>query len=258
MEPVTSETPNQQNGGANIIFVGMAVLYGLICLCLGVIVFIYRQQIPGFQAYSPSETAATTVTPVPHKPDASDKVFKDDFTENTQQWKDEWNEADVEVKNGHLSLISRGATATAMTKCAVCMFPHNHFYIEADFSTDLATDQGYGFAFNLQGAYNFYMFLINPSQERYLLYKTYFNVNSQSDSSWMLRLSKKSRLIKPYPQVNKLGVFFEKDRMELYINGQMVDTYEDPGTELTFGKFGFYTNGGGFEVIGDNLFSYSK
>lgn len=254
MEPVIEKSPNQ-NSGSGIVLGCVTAVYILACLCIGGYAYFFRQQIPGVQNYFPTETATPTATPIPHQPTHGDKVIKDDFSDNKKDWQSESNNSTTYVKDGILVLWSARGDSYGLTKCGTCPKLADNLYIEADFSTNQAIDEYYGLAFNIGGNYDaFYSFQINATQERYVLYKR----KSGYDHPWMLRISKETSLIKPYPQANKLAISFDKDLIKLYINGSEVDSYKDPETEFRSGAFGFYVDSIGFHLIVDNLYAYGK
>ena len=59
--------------------------------------------------------------------------------------------------------------------------------------------------------------------------------------------------IQPYPAVNKLSIYVNKSMVEFYINGKLIDTYQDAGTSFQSGQVGLYVNDTGFRLIADNL-----
>lgn len=259
MEPTSPTTG--EGSSSRMVFAGMGALYVLMCLCLGAFLFVARQQIPGLQNYFPTETftpgptSTPTATPVVHKPRTRYQVYEDDFSSDVKNWWSNWHRDQAKVtQNGKLSVhASKGYFE--MTRCTPCKFDHENFYLEADFATDKEIDENYGFAFNTRNAYDdCYVFMINPVEGSYSLYKKTVRA---SKNLWMMRISKDSKLIKAYPATNQLAIYFNKDYFEFYINGTMVDTYHDPGTSLTDGYFGFYVEGGDFQLLADNLFGYS-
>lgn len=260
METNTPEPATESNHGSIVIFGSLGVLYLLMCVCLGVFAFFLRQGIPAIQNYSPTRRAlhTATSTPVVHTPAKDDRVIESDFSDNAQVWQSKWQTGKVKVAGGHLSIEATGNT-TGIAECEACRFTHQHFYIEAELSTTQKTNFGYGIVFNISTAYSgydgsYYLFQINPTTGRYFLYK----LKATNPSTWMLRLSKDSTLIKAYPQANKLGVAFNNDTIELYLNGTTVESYQDPRTILNSGQFGFFVDGSDFELNIDNLFSYGK
>jgi hypothetical protein len=260
METNTTEPATENNHGSIIVFGSLAVLYLLLCLCLGGFIFFSRQGIPALRNYFPTPKALRTLTPTPvvHIPAKDDVVIESDFSDNTQSWQSKWQTGRVRVANGHLSIQTIG-NVTGIAECEACRFAHEQFYIEAELSSTKKTNTGYGIAFNISSAYgayegSYYLFQINAATGRYFLYK----FKAASSSNWMLRLSKDSDLVKAYPQTNKLGVAFNKDTIELYLNGIMVESYQDPGTILNSGRFGFFVDNSDVELNIDNLFSYGK
>jgi len=64
-----------------------------------------------------------------------------------------------------------------------------------------------------------------------------------------------SQSISKYPISNTLAVQFNQGKMNLYINGNLVNTYTDPDP-ITCGTIGIYINDGPVDVIADNIFAY--
>ena len=254
--------PARQNSGTGAVIAGFAALYLLVCLCLGTSGYaLYaasRQPFPNTRGYFPTLTAMPDATPVVHKPAADDKVIQDDFSDNKHAWISRWSDGTLAIKNGRLSLSTSAADSIEMAQCNVCPFLGNKYYIEADLSTSQSVDSYYGIAFNINNSYHdFYVFEINTQIGRFDLYKTIRSPVS-GDDIWMKRLSKNSSLIKPYPQVNKLGVYFDRDSMQLYINENQVESYQDIGTDLSSGAYAFYIEDPGFALMVDNFFAYGK
>jgi len=264
MEHMIEPTPKKESG-TGITLMSLFALYVLVCLCVGgMFLFVGRQNIPVVRDYfptispTPSITPRPTITPTKHQPASEDRIIRDDFVENSLNWHSKWTDGNVSIKDGQLVLSVSQADKLGVTQCKTCGYLHDKFYIEAEFSTSQSINEGYGLAFNISDDYRkFYLFQINAQRGYYILYKK----NKTADNSkniWMKRLSRSSNVINPYPKSNKLAVSFRKDSMELYINDTLVGTYQDPGTALTSGEFGFYVDNTGFQLLVDNLFTYGK
>jgi hypothetical protein len=252
MEPSVEKTP-KQNGGSGIVFGSMAILYALVCLCLGGYVYIFRQQIPVIQNYFPTMTSTPTATPITHQPSSGDQVFKDDFANNKNDWYGDTSlPTRVEVIKGEMHISTEGNAGPAFVYCRFCPTLKSPYYLQADFSTDRATDEPYGIGFSSEEYHaTFYFFEINSTSKAYDFYKF-------TNRDWTLRTSRKSDLIKPYPKVNTLGVSIDHDLITLYINEQIVDTYEDTGDIMSSGTFWPYVDRPGVIVIVDNFYGYGK
>ncbi|MGC1377534.1 MAG: hypothetical protein WA821_14975 [Anaerolineales bacterium] len=253
MEP-TVETTSKKNNGVGIIFGSMAVLCALVCLCLGGYVYIFRQQIPGVQNYFP--TATPTATAPAHQPASGDIVFRDGFSDNKNQWYVCCTEitpsSSFEISNGKLRLASIRQGRESDIYCRFCPALKSPYYFQVELSTDRPTKDAYGMGFSSDEGHDiFYLFEINTDPPQYELYKFRYQ-------TWAMYISRKTDLIKPYPNTNTLGVSLDHDLITLYINGQIVDTYEDTGNVLGSGTFWPHTDDVGPTVVVDNLYAYGK
>jgi hypothetical protein len=250
MEPITENRPTQ-DGGTKIAILGLAGLYFLVCLCIGIFIFPFRQQIPGIQNYSPTATPTLTATPIAHWPASGDKIIEDDFADNNLQWQSVWDNDNVSVRGGKLYL-SAAPGEFAMAECLLCPSLRSNYYVQADLATDQAIDESYGIVFSASAYHSdYYLFEINSTRGIYALYK-------YRGDDWTRRMGRKSDLIKSYPDINTLGVSIDNDVIALYINGQMVDTYQDTLSVIASGTFSIYVNSSSFTLIVDNLFAYGK
>jgi len=253
MEPISDRS--SQRSGAGKVIGGLVALYVLVCLCIGVYGYFFRQQIPGVQGYFPTATATADPTPMAHPPQplSGDKILKEDFSNNNNVWTGEDNPpSDAQIKNGKLTLASLKPGSFGYAYCQVCPILASPFYIQVDFSTNQLIDESYGIAFSSDKYHTiFYIFQINAKKSRYDLYK-------YGGHGFSLRTSRNTTLIKPYPNTNTLSVSLKNDLIVMYINGEMVDTYQDTGSALGSGVYWPFVNNSGFTLYVDNLLAYGR
>jgi hypothetical protein len=204
----------------------------------------------------PQNTFAVSLpptTPTPHIPAIIDlkvpMIVEDDFTDNLNLWVSDQDGEKLKVRNGTLPLQSKKTNNNLIAYCQACPYLYLPYYIEADFSTDIATGESFGLVVN-DTSDGFYLFEINMESKRYYLYQ-------RGNDNWSLRASGESNKIQAFPNTNTLGIFANKDFLELYINATLVDLYTETSHLFYFDSFGFYVNNSGFELYVDNL-SISK
>jgi hypothetical protein len=190
-------------------------------------------------------------TPTPHISLDSEKSFEnivsDDFNNDQYEWEEHTDFLKAEVKDGKLLLESLSENTTAIAECQLCDLVNEPYFIQADFSTNVATDQGFGIVFNRFDSRNsFFLFEINTEAKRYNLYR-------HVSDTWALQISRESYLIKSFPDVNTLGVYLRQSDVEFYINGEIVDSYTESGRSFQLGRFGLYSGNSGFKLVVDNL-----
>lgn len=182
----------------------------------------------------------------------ADIIFEDDFSENQNSW-DSYNDynSEVKIESGELHLKSLSETSYGVAECRTCLVLGQPYFLQADLRPMDPNIASFGIKFNARGERNsFYVFLINSDTGQY-------SVSYHSNSNgWTSRIAGKSDQIKPFPDTNTLGIFADADKVELYINGIIVDTYFH--TEKSFilykGFIGFYINGSPDKtVVIDNL-----
>ena len=246
--------PTRQDHSERIVIGCITALCILICVGLGTSCYLlWPQAWPGQRLLVATPTLLPTGTALTHQPPAGDKVFRDDFSNNDSKWRGEDNPpANVLVNDGKLTLEALRPGAFGAAYCQSCPTLASPFYIQADLSTNQSIDEAYGLAFGSTATHDdFYVFQINEQSSRFFLYK-------YDAQTWTLRTSRKSDLIRPYPNANTLGVDLDKDLIVMYINGQEVDTYQDTGNALGSGTFWPYTDNAGFRLTVDNFFAYGK
>jgi hypothetical protein len=93
---------------------------------------------------------------------------------------------------------------------------------------------------------SFYLFQINTEAKKYYLYHHTYD-------GWSLRAAGESNHIKSFPASNILGIYANQDIAEFYINGEIIDSYNQSKPTFQFGYFGFYVDDTDFQLIIDNL-----
>ena len=199
-------------------------------------------------------TPTLTMTPTPHvliTPPQEETVFNETFDANERKWYGYYDGNKVTVEGGKLTLLSKTKEYIGMAFCTNCPDLKDAFYLQAEMTTLVDTDESYGMAFCSPGyGSDFYVFQINPSTSYYDLYK-------HSIKGWeTLFVSQYSSSMNDFPNSNILGVSFNQGAMEFYINNTHLISYND-SKPLTCRKSGFYVNDGKFDLIVDNVFSYS-
>jgi hypothetical protein len=210
----------------------------------------YQQSRP-----SPINAFATSLpatTPIPHLLPAEAKnaseIFKDDFSDDSHSWEDSDDISSEEVTLGKLLFKPVNENSYAFATCGYCPYLETPFYLQADFSTGKTTDKGFGIYFNYdeQKNNNLFLFRINPEARRYYFYQG-------DNDGWSLLAAGDSSEIHAFPAVNHLGIYANKDLVELYINGKLIDSYRQSGHVFHKGDFGFYTDGSDAQLVIDNL-----
>lgn len=175
-------------------------------------------------------------------------IFTEEFNNNQNSWRDNQEPYAFEIKDGKLFIESQNPNQYALASCASinCSWLNEAFYLQVELSTQNLYRKTYGVLFKMNYAReNFILFAINSDRKEYFL----FNHNT---NGWSTRLAGRTDKIQPHPNVNTLGVYVDKTYIELYINGEFVDTYQDTGTSFQSGQFGVFIDNDG-RLIVDNL-----
>lgn len=247
----SSEKPGSYT--AELVVLGGYILF----FCLAAILyFVFLISFTRNLQKSPSQTNvfATNLppqTPIPSIPldyePGSLPIFREDFDNNQNGWTGDPDLTSREFKDGKLYIESLDENSYALTSCSKCPFLKEPFFFTVELSTDQLTDGGFGVVFNMQYTRNnFYLFRINLESKKYFLSR--YNADN-----WSRRMTGITDQIQSYPVVNKLGIYVNKGMVEFYINGKLIDTYQDSGTSFQSGQVGLYVNDTGFKLIVDNL-----
>jgi hypothetical protein len=194
-------------------------------------------------------------TATPHIPSidpfkAETPIFRDDFSNNDHQWLSSQDETKEKLDSDRLFFQARNEDGYGLISCDDCPYLESSYYLEASLSTNLETDDDYGLAFKRSKTLDdFYIFIINPESKKYALWH-------HTPDDWSFRSSGETNLIRPYPESNTLGLYASKDFIELYINGEIIDSYTESNSSFDTGYFGFYANASWFGVYVDNVVIY--
>lgn len=231
---------------------------------------IYAQYFPSSTATSTrtptstatiTPTATKTLTPTPtftSTPDyvltsvsQGDILFEDPFDTNENKWSGFYGGNTVTVEEGKLSLLSDTKGYIGIALCASCPYTNDNFFLQADISSEVKTSESYGLAFCSNGySGDFYVFQLNQQGNRFDFYK-------HSDSGWeTLAENKPSQAIMDFPSANTVGVYFDQGVIKLYINNELVFSFEDKDP-YKCSRSGFYVNDGGVTLLADSLIIYN-
>ena len=251
-----SENGNNAKRNWSVV-VGCAILaiIFIFCTVAATLSIIYRNNIPVVKNYFQTATLVPTptLTPIPHilvhKPDPKIHVLIDDFTTNKNNWSTRYSPGKVEIKNGILS----GESFNSDVVIAHCFCETEYetfadkYYLQADLSTSRQTSNSYGLVFGLTENGEFYQFTIKSQSKDYFL-------EQWNGDDWITFTTGLSDAIRNYPDPNTLSVYFNQGKIELFINGQSIATYQDK--KPMKGKIGFVAYGMNFKLLVDNLFAY--
>lgn len=224
----------------------------LLTACLG---FFYLNRSLYLPAPPPANEFARNLpplTPTPHISFPRDLqedslLFKENFNNNNNRWLNSKDDSKEKIQDGQLFFQSRDDGQNAILSCELCPDLKKPFYLETTLSTSAATDEGYGVIFNHSYTLeDYFLFMINPESRKYFLFHC-------AADGWTLRASGESNLIQPYPESTTLGIYASQDSLELYINGEIVDSYVESGTSFHSGFFGLYTYSSWFGVLADKI-----
>jgi len=208
---------------------------------------------------TPTITPTSTITPtptitltphalIPAPEDA--KVFNEQFDSNKKNWVSFYSDNTTVIKEGKLYLRSDKAGYVALVLCYRCSILDKAFYFQAEVIPAEKTSIKHGIAFCATGpTEEYYVFLVDSISGTYSLYK-------RTPQGWQTPFDAVySQSISKYPISNTLAVQFDREKMNLYINGNLVNTYIDPDP-ISCGTIGIYIGDGLVDVIADNIFAY--
>jgi len=211
--------------------------------------FSYLQPKPS--PVNPFATSLPPITPTPHISPTNQQngstIFEDDFHDDVHAWSYTGDYVSAGVKKGKLSLEGQQANSYGFIVCKSCPYLSKPFYLQADFSTSEATDKSFGILFNLDSPRDsFYLFQINTESKKYYLFH-------HTADDWSLRAAGESDQIKSFPAVNTLSIYVNQNLVELYVNGQIIDSYKQSDHSFHIGNFAFFIDGSDFRLTIDNL-----
>lgn len=221
-------------------------------LCAAVYYFTYFQPKPSPVNTFATGLPSTTSTPhfLPTHQQVSTKIIVDNFSSDKYGWEDKSGASQTSIEDGKMFLESLVENTIAIADCQIklCAVANEPYFLEADLSTDVATDQGFGIILNHNETRNtFFLFEINTEAKKYSLY------HHEHFNGWSLRVGGESNLIRSFPAVNTLGIYIDGNSLELYINGEIVESYMESGQSFQNGHYGFLSENSGFKLIVDNL-----
>lgn len=156
------------------------------------------------------------------------------------------------IQDGSLVVQSLERSNSVFVTCRNCEELSDHYYLQADFTTDTMTDTNFGFIFQLiRGPTDnsFYVYTINAERQVYFFY-------DHTRGHWLLLASGLAPVLRLYPSSNTLGLYVYGNSLEFYINGDMIDTYEETNVFFGGGLFGFYLDDAGPQLNVRNALVY--
>jgi len=237
-----------------IVVMGYLLFFALVLiLCLASYFLNYPLQAAPKNIFATSLPAAT---PSPHVSSTLQsgyaRIFEDNFSGNQNDWMNIQGSQNSQIKDGKLLFESLRQGKYEIATCIHCPSLNEPFFLQADIGTDTLTDKNFGFVFTMNcrcASGYFYAFEINPEHKSYSFYYHY-------QDNWSLRMVGESDQIRSYPAVNTLGIYANKSSLEFYINGKIVDSYQESGAPYQIGLFGFYVDDSGFKLTAGNLIVY--
>jgi len=245
--------PSSKSNYAPEIVVGIGYVLFLAALCsalAGVFMALSaRRPIAPSYPTPITPTAHVSATPAANQP----KIFLEDFNKASERPYRDWQNSDwreskySHVRDGKLVIEISGEDQYAYQTCGTCLAVLLPYYMQADFTTDQATDGFYGLIIKFRmSANDFYLYELSPEAHWY----GFFHFGADG---WSRRAGGISKTIGSYPAVNTMGVYVSGATLQFYVNGTMVDTYEETGAAFERGTIGIYAEGTDFDLLVDNL-----
>jgi hypothetical protein len=195
---------------------------------------------------TPTPEATATASATPTEP--PDLLLKDNFSDNVNEWEPWYNDNDVTVSNGQIRLSTPKEGFVALSTCGNECGPYRNFYYQAEVVLDPDTDVNFGIAFGIIDGQHYYVFEIDTDYGGYALYKLV-------DNEWTkLTDWKKHSAVRSGATPNLLAVQVSDNGklISLWINGIFIQDFDEPDPYAA-GKLGFFVNGTGPTLVGDNL-----
>jgi len=203
----------------------------------------------------PTQTPSPTPTLTPHvliTPPKDIIVLEEKFDSNSRGWDKFYSNTNVHIKDSKLFVNSNKAEYVGMAICYYSCgnFKNSLFYIQAEMVPERQTTIEHGISFCVGPGDNYYVFEVNSRAATYsLIEQKYGNWDILIDSTL-------SKAINRYPISNTLGVYYDQGKMDLYINGTLVNSYHDQNP-LTCSWVGFFIDAGTLNLIVDNVYIYN-
>lgn len=215
------------------------------------------------QPPSPIPSATPEATPTPPLPaptpttnpsdpalSLGDPTWKDSLDTAKNFYLFENDQTKVEAEDGALALTGRNANGWLGWSLTYAQNPSD-FYLEATFRThSCAGSDLYGIVFRASKENAGYFFGVT-CDGRYNL--TYRDLNNDIQNE-LISMKAASAIQAGSDQVNRLGVFAQRDKISLYINGSLIDEVTDSTRSSGyFGAFVAANQTAGFRVDLDQI-----
>jgi hypothetical protein len=207
---------------------------------------------------TPTITSTPTITPTPRAFVPAPKgitLVADRFNSNIYQWYTYNADSAMQVKGGKLTLRSNLEGSVGLAACNMCRIDGNLFYFQAELAANSESDAGQGLAFcatkpvsKQSGSY--YVFEIHAASQTYVLHKMIAN-------AWTTLIADTSSpLINAYPLPNTLGIDYDLGKMDLYLNGQLLNSFTDQNPLEKCQLAGVFIENWKVDLLADNVFAY--
>lgn len=201
-----------------------------------------------------TSTPASSSTPEATATEQPKLLFDERFSSDTNKWQAWYNSNEFSINSGQLRLLSTKDDYVAISICSDSdCGPYRDFFYQAEVSLSEESGVGHGIVFGFVGSNLYYVFEIDTELGKYALYKLV-------DSEWVKLINwNKHTAIKSGAGPNLLAVQVASEGREvsLWINGVYIQSHED-SEPYPKGKIGFFINGSGPELLGDDVEVYSS
>jgi hypothetical protein len=205
---------------------------------------------------TPTDTPSPTALPMPPMEIMSltqgSAALDEQFVDNSNNWVGISPTSEVTIQEGQLQLRSTESKSAGIVYCQGDCGPYQDFYYyQSDIVEDRPSTIGLGMVFGMNQAKSaFYSFRIRPSSADYSLAKV-------SNGEWTPLIDwTPSPAVKFYPFINTVGVSYREGTIDLYINGQKLDSYTDEQPYKS-GRIGFSVDTDGVRLLASNVSVYT-
>ncbi|MFN8435021.1 MAG: hypothetical protein U0V18_13430 [Anaerolineales bacterium] len=251
-----SNQENSQTIRKSTKFAGILLILLYLAFCIAISLLISQQ-------VSKNKLPAETLTPTPVRtpeilgpqPEHEWQIQYEDFSKNTREWTLLYNHGKLELIDEKMILQSyqfdRGVIGTTYSIYNDFEPTTEEYFVQADFTTDRESLFGYGLVFGLDRSLGtFYLFEIQQQTQAVTLRKYVAD-------NWVELFSTSQNQVNPYPTENTLSVHFAMGEIGLYLNGNLITTYDDENPFNSKGV-GAFISSSGIRLIVDNFFTYDK
>ena len=203
---------------------------------------------------TPTATASPTAVAFPltqilaRAPSHGEKVLEEHFDDNQQNWQAYYTNRPMTVKDGLLQMANKEKGYVALAWCMSCGDFKDAYYYQADVKLNEFSNIAYGLAFSIRDNNNYYIFNISNESSTYALFKL---VNDEWDT--LIDYTSTTEISDSLP--NTLSVYFDHGKIDLFINGALVNSYTDSSPH-SGGKIGLIVNDSGVTLYADNVLAY--